>query len=109
MLRGGRAVLNQCYQMQTSVMLYYNSGDMASTSQMCEQAPGAMRYVWSPRALGRDIRAYANGDGQRPCACARSPIPNISRGVIRRGQEFHRLDRETEDRTAYRQAVPRRS
>ena len=52
---------NQCYQMQTSVMLYYNHGDIAKTAHLCEQAPGTMRYICH-ESLDRDAVAYAKDD-----------------------------------------------
>jgi hypothetical protein len=53
--------LVSCYEMQTSVMLYLNQGDIAATAKTCDGAPGRMRYVCY-QSLGRDISAYALQD-----------------------------------------------
>ena len=47
-----------CYEMQTSVMLYENHGDIAGAAKACDTAPVAMRsmcYV----SLGRDVSSYS--------------------------------------------------
>lgn len=49
--------LIDCYQMQTSVILYYNHGDIASAARACDGAPLAMR-PWCYQSLGRDISSY---------------------------------------------------
>lgn len=49
--------LRDCYQMQTSVILYYNQGDIASAARVCDGAPPAMR-IWCYQSLGRDISSY---------------------------------------------------
>jgi hypothetical protein len=50
--------LTACYEMQTSVMLYENHGDIAAAARSCDNAPVAMRttcYV----SLGRDVSSYS--------------------------------------------------
>ena len=46
-----------CYQMQTSVILYHNSGDIRGAAVVCDRAPVAMR-PWCYQSLGRDISSY---------------------------------------------------
>jgi len=53
--------LESCYEMQTSVMLYLNHGDMAAAAKTCDGAPGRMRYVCY-QSLGRDISSYSLQD-----------------------------------------------
>lgn len=43
-----------CYQMQTSVILYLNRGDIKATSGTCESAPRGLKAVCF-QSLGRDI------------------------------------------------------
>jgi hypothetical protein len=50
--------LTACYEMQTSVMLYENHGDIAGAAKSCDTAPVLMRttcYV----SLGRDVSSYS--------------------------------------------------
>ena len=47
-----------CYEMQTSIMLNLNHGDMAATARTCDTAPGNMKYVCY-QSLGRDISSYS--------------------------------------------------
>jgi hypothetical protein len=47
-----------CYEMQTSIMLYWNQGDMASAAKTCDRAPGRLKYVCY-QSLGRDISSYS--------------------------------------------------
>jgi hypothetical protein len=53
--------LVSCYEMQTSVMLYLNNGNMAATARTCDTAPVRMRYVCY-QSMGRDISSYAMQD-----------------------------------------------
>jgi hypothetical protein len=53
--------LVSCYEMQTSVMLYLNQGDIGATARTCNTAPVKMRYVCY-QSLGRDISSYALQD-----------------------------------------------
>jgi hypothetical protein len=50
--------LVSCYEMQTSIMLYLNQGNMASAAKSCDKAPGGMKYVCY-QSLGRDISSYS--------------------------------------------------
>ena len=56
--------LHACYQMQTSVMLYLNHGDIGSAARSCDKAPPPMRSVCY-QSLGRDITSYALRDPQK--------------------------------------------
>ena len=47
-----------CYEMQTSIMLYLNHGDMSAAAKICDRAPGNMKYVCY-QSLGRDISSYS--------------------------------------------------
>ena len=53
--------LASCYQMQTSVMLHLNKGDMGDAARSCDKAPGIMKYVCYT-SLGRDISSYSLQD-----------------------------------------------
>lgn len=50
--------LESCYEMQTSIILYLNQGDMAATAKTCDKAPGYMKFVCY-QSLGRDISSYS--------------------------------------------------
>jgi hypothetical protein len=56
--------LVSCYEMQTSVMLYLNHGDMAAAAKTCDGAPVKMRYVCY-QSLGRDISSYSLQDHEK--------------------------------------------
>jgi hypothetical protein len=47
-----------CYEMQTSVMLYNNKGDIAGAAKSCDTAPLEMRPICYA-SLGRDISSYS--------------------------------------------------
>jgi len=47
-----------CYEMQTSVMLYNNKGDIAGAARGCDSAPLDMRPICYA-SLGRDISSYS--------------------------------------------------
>ena len=47
-----------CYEMQTSVMLYNNKGDIAGAARSCDTAPVSMRPICHA-SLGRDISSYS--------------------------------------------------
>ncbi len=53
--------LVSCYEMQTSVMLYLNNGNIGASAKTCDTAPLKMRYVCY-QSLGRDISSYALQD-----------------------------------------------
>ena len=50
--------LSACYEMQTSVMLHNNKGDIGGAAKSCEAAPAAMRTICFA-SLGRDISSYS--------------------------------------------------
>lgn len=56
--------LHACYQMQTSVMLHVNHGDIGKAARSCDGAPPHMRSVCY-QSLGRDITSYALRDPQK--------------------------------------------
>jgi hypothetical protein len=67
--------LHACYQMQTSVMLNLNHGDIGDAAQSCERAPDKVRSVCF-QSLGRDITSYTARDPQKTvdlCHKARDP------------------------------------
>jgi len=47
----------QCYLMQTSVMLHHNGGDLLDASASCDGAPANMRPICH-QSLGRSVTAY---------------------------------------------------
>jgi hypothetical protein len=49
--------LVDCYQMQTSIILYHNHGDIRGAAVVCDRAPLAMR-PWCYQSLGRDVSSY---------------------------------------------------
>jgi hypothetical protein len=53
--------LVDCYQMQTSAMLWFNHGDIADAARTCDRAPEDMR-PWCYQSLGRDISSYTLQD-----------------------------------------------
>lgn len=50
--------LSACYEMQTSVMLYNNKGDIAGAAKGCDTAPVDMRPICYA-SLGRDVSSYS--------------------------------------------------
>lgn len=65
--------LSACYEMQTSVMLHDNKGDIVGAAKACESAPVAMRTICFS-SLGRDVSSYALGnhvEAVRMCSLAR--------------------------------------
>jgi hypothetical protein len=50
--------LRACFEIQTSVTLYLNHGDIGATARSCDRAVPSMRDVCY-RSLGRDITSYA--------------------------------------------------
>jgi hypothetical protein len=68
--------LHACYQMQTSVMLNLNHGDIGDAAKSCERAPAQVRDVCF-QSLGRDITSYTNRDPQKTSdLCHRASEPN---------------------------------
>ncbi len=67
--------LHACYQMQTSVMLHLNHGDIGHAARSCERAPAKIRSVCF-QSLGRDATSYTARDPQKTvdlCHQAREP------------------------------------
>ena len=67
--------LNACYQMQTSVMLHLNKGNIGDAAKSCERAPARVRPVCF-QSLGRDATSYTARDPQKTadlCHKAREP------------------------------------
>ena len=67
--------LHACYQMQTSVMLNLNKGDIGDAARSCERAPAKVRPVCF-QSLGRDATSYTARDPQKTvdlCHKARDP------------------------------------
>ena len=64
--------LSACYEMQTSLMLYNNKGDIAGAAKSCESAPTAMRTICFA-SLGRDVSSYSqqnHAEAIRMCSLA---------------------------------------
>jgi hypothetical protein len=67
--------LHACYQMQTSVMLHFNHGDIGNAARSCDRAPLPMRDVCY-QSLGRDITSYTARDPQKTAdLCAKGSEP----------------------------------
>lgn len=67
--------LHACYQMQTSVMLHLNHGDIGHAARSCERAPAKIRPVCF-QSLGRDATSYTARDPKKTvdlCHKAREP------------------------------------
>ncbi|PYP58667.1 MAG: hypothetical protein DMD40_05055 [Gemmatimonadetes bacterium] len=56
--------LDACYQMQTSVMLNLNHGNIGDAAKSCERAPLRVRPICF-QSLGRDITSYTSRDPQK--------------------------------------------
>ena len=67
--------LHACYQMQTSIMLNLNKGDIGDAAKSCERAPAHIRNICF-QSLGRDATSYTARDPQKTadlCHKAREP------------------------------------
>jgi len=68
--------LHACYQMQTSVMLNLNHGDIGDAAKSCERAPARIRDVCF-QSLGRDATSYTARDPQKTAdLCHKASEPN---------------------------------
>lgn len=68
--------LHACYQMQTSVMLNLNHGDIGDAARSCERAPAQVLPVCF-QSLGRDITSYTARDPQKTAdLCHEALEPN---------------------------------
>ena len=71
-----------CYSMQTSVAMFFNYGDVASTAGVCERAPETF-VATCFMSLGRDITAFASQEHQRTIdMCLRSGEAAAGRGKL---------------------------
>ncbi len=75
-----------CYEMQTSVMLYENHGDIAGAARNCDAAPAAMRTICYA-SLGRDVSSYSgqnHADAIRMCGLGTGKYqPWCYRGLVK--------------------------
>ena len=98
--------LSACYEMQTSVMLHNNKGDIAGAAKSCETAPAAMRTVCFA-SLGRDISSYSqqnHAEAIRMCSLAAvSYQPWCYFGVVK---NFIDLEARPEDGLAFCRSIP---
>lgn len=68
--------LHACYQMQTSVMLNLNHGDIGDAAKSCEKSPSQARAVCF-QSLGRDITSYTARDPRKTSdLCHKASEPN---------------------------------
>jgi hypothetical protein len=98
--------LRACYEMQTSVMLHNNGGDIAGAAKSCGDAPAAMRVVCIA-SLGRDISSYSqqnHGEAIRMCGFAPKPYqPWCYFGVVK---NFIDINARAEEGIAFCRVVP---
>jgi len=101
----GQRYLVACYNMQTSVMLYFTHGDMAAAARSCLGAPQPLEPVCF-QGLGREVSAYARQDHHeaiRMCSLASAEYqPWCHVGVVK---NFIDLTAKPEDGIAYCRAV----
>lgn len=100
-----RRYLTACYNMQTSVMLYFTHGDMAATARHCLDAPPGLEPVCF-QGLGREVSAYSHQDQDeaiRMCGLARAEYqPWCHVGVVK---NFIDLTARPADGIAYCRAL----
>jgi len=66
--------LYSCYQIQTSVILYLNHGNIGGTARVCDRAPTDMQNSCY-ESLGRDVTAYSGRDPQKTAdLCAKGSL-----------------------------------
>jgi hypothetical protein len=98
--------LSACYEMQTSVMLHNNKGDIAGAAKSCETAPAAMRTVCFA-SLGRDISSYSqqnHAEAIRLCSLAAAKYqPWCYFGVVK---NFIDLEARPEDGLSLCRSIP---
>ena len=94
-----------CYNMQTSVMLYFTHGDMAATARSCLGAPQPLRPVCF-QGMGREVSAYSHQDHReaiRMCSFASAEYqPWCHIGVVK---NFIDLTARPNDGIAYCRSV----
>jgi hypothetical protein len=102
----GERYLVDCYQMQTSAILYFNHGDIAAAARACDGAPETMRS-WCYQSLGRDISSYTLQDPTesiRMCSLGRPRWqPWCYVGLVK---NFVDLTARTDDGFAFCRQVP---
>lgn len=98
--------LSACYEMQTSVMLHNNKGDLAGAAKACETAPAAMRTTCFA-SLGRDISSYSqqnHAEVIRMCSLAAAKYqPWCYFGVVK---NFIDLEARPQDGLSLCRSVP---
>jgi hypothetical protein len=98
--------LSACYEMQTSVMLYNNKGNIAAAGKACETAPQAMRTICFA-SLGRDISSYSQQNATeaiRMCSLANPKYqPWCYYGLVK---NFIDLDAKASDGMSLCRVVP---
>lgn len=98
--------LRSCYEMQTSVMLYNNGGDMAGAARDCNSAPQAMRTVCYS-SLGRDVSSRSqqnHAEAIRMCSLGTPAYqPWCYFGVVK---NFVDLNARAQDGIAFCRAIP---
>jgi hypothetical protein len=71
-----------CYGMQTSAVMFFNYGDVASTARVCERAPERFLATCF-MSLGRDITAFAAQEHRRTIGmCERAGDTAAGRGRV---------------------------
>ena len=97
----GRRYLTACYNMQTSVMLYFTHGDFAATARACLGTPPGLEPVCF-QGMGREVSAYSRQDHRaaiRLCGFASAEYqPWCHVGVVK---NFIDLTARSEDGIAY--------
>lgn len=98
--------LSACYEMQTSVMLHNNKGDIAGAAKSCESAPAAMLTTCFA-SLGRDISSYSqqqHAEAIRMCSLAISKYqPWCYFGVVK---NLIDLEARPEDGLSFCRSIP---
>ena len=98
--------LAACYQMQTSVMLHNNGGNMADAARSCDTAPKAMRVICYT-SLGRDISSWSHqnhAEAIRMCSLGKELYrPWCYFGVVK---NLIDINARTADGIAFCRAVP---
>ena len=100
---------NQCYMMQTSVMLHLNGGDIKAAAQSCTLAPEEMRETCF-RSLGRDISSYTLQDHRKSIRqCNHSPQEYRAFCYVGLVKNFIDLTAETDQALAFCRRVKGRT
>jgi len=98
--------LPACYEMQTSVILYHNKGNIGAAAKTCDTAPVAMRSVCY-KSLGRDISAYSaqnHAEAVRMCSLGTEKYQRwCYYGLVK---NFIDLNARAEDGLAFCRKVP---